>query len=300
MVERIGSHKKLKGLSALGASALFMAACNTGTDVKPLTAYTTASPESTPIQTPNFETPQPTQVAKETPQSTETPLSMEQLASNAVFDHWLSLLNKTQKISSTTDIFFLKTEAINFDAWKENIEKIKHGDTINDQLTVDWIGGGLYYDNSGSKASGIKSQGRFMITNLRLTTEAAVGVTNAQRDQGITWAGTTTFEYDVAWAENQYWPTNGDLYVKPNVVEKWILQKEPENLLDNSPINTVTLRHDVVLKDGKFIDIDTKEYADDYPPLTHVEKPVVVMGDPSFCQNPNAVSTCRVFNFTSY
>lgn len=318
MVERAGSHKKLKGLSAIGASALFLASCS-GSSLKPTpsnefspnpnktptptiqflpteTPIFTTTPEITPIPTP-----EPIQSILETPRPTEAPLSMEQQASNAVFDHWFSLLNTTQKVDHGQNVFFLKTEILNLGAWKDNIEKIKNGGTTDEQLIVDWVGGELYYENSGLKASGIKSQGRFIVINPRLSTQAFVGITNAQRSQGITWAGETTFQFDVGWAENQYWPVK-DLYVNPKIVEKWILQREPEDLVQNSPINTVTFSHDVVFKDGKFTDIDINEYAGiGFAPLGgSVEKPVAMMGDPFLCQNPDAVSTCQVFNFTSY
>lgn len=301
MVERINGHKTLKGLSALGASALFAAACGSA-DVRPSTAFTSATPDSTPIQTPDSATPRPTQIQVETPRPTEAQLSMEQQASNAVFNNWFSLLNKTQVNDGGPNVFYLKTEILNDDGWQGNLDKIKRGQTATDPIIADWVGGEVYYsDGSKKQASGIKSQGWLMITNPRLKTQASVGITNKQKSEGITWAGQTILQFDVTWAENQYWPSNGDLYTKPSIVKDWVLQKQPDELAQNSPISHSVITHNVIFKNGVFIDLDANKYADTaYPPLGDVQKPIFMMGDPAFCQNPDAVSSCQVFTFSSY
>lgn len=301
MTERINRHRTLKGLSALGASALFAAACGSA-DVRPSTALTSATPDSTPTQTPDSATPKPTQIKVETPRPTEAPLSMEQQASNAVFDNWFSLLNKTQVNDYGQNVFYLKTDIVNLDAWQADLDKVRKGETTSgNQLIVDWVGGEVYYDNSRNQAAGIKSQGRLIITNPKLSTQASAGITNKQKSEGITWAGQTIFQFDVALAENQYWPSNDKLYTDPNIVKDWILQREPNDLAQSSRISSAVIPHNVVFKNGVFIDLDANKYADiPNPPLGDVQKPIFMMGDPAFCQNPDAVSTCQVFTFSSY
>ena len=229
-------------------------------------------------------------------QSPKPNLSMEQQASNAVFDYWLSLIDKTQVKEEGQNSYYLKTTPQNFDEWKHNIDIIKNGGTADSPLILNWVGGELMHkDGSATQSRGIKSQGIAVLTNISMHTDKA-GVTNQDKQNGMTWKGDSAVIYNFVYSENEYWPTPNTPFAPDQNVKDWLLKPESDPYWAPSDKLGIAINNiDANLQNGTWEIPGVKEFISTSStfPLAYVARPFLLAGDPGFCQDPKAVSSCN-------
>lgn len=242
-------------------------------------------------------TPKPTEVVKETPKPIETPaLSMEQMASNFAFDYWYSLLSKPQEKDNGSSYFYFTPTRQNTGEWEHNIDIIKSGGLPDLPLVVNWTGGEIYYPTENTeKGLAIKTQGTIIFTNIKFET-VSIGLSGEDKKEGITWKGNVFLNYDLSYAENQYWPSSNDIpLVNTESLKTWLNKKESEPLLPMSDtLNTSYDAELVVLKNGKWEYVNKDVYSNLDIPLAQIKKPSGIISDLQLCQSPTSFSACQI------
>lgn len=185
MVERSGSHKKLKGLSALGTSALFLVACSNGNETAPINTF---APDNTPNNS----------QVENTPEVEESPLEQSK---RAALDIWLGAFNyngindqKEQKNFTAS----INVSSDNLDLWKNaQTDTVLNGQDSNETLRVSWEDLLILYNPDNQKqGSADKYVGNLEISNVNIIAqEYPFGISPADKASGIEWRGTVWINY---------------------------------------------------------------------------------------------------------
>lgn len=250
MVEKASSHNKLKGLSALGASALFLASCS-GSSLKP-TPSNEFSPTETPILTITPEiTPIPT---PETTPIVEKTLAVQ--AGEAMFNSWLYTLNSGVQenpdgpINGGLDIGgnALKVRATNLNNWQGQENSILNGGQSSEVLEVSWTGGFYEHGKGNSNGRGVKYLGQIEINNALMVSEGVSPLTDADVVNGISWHERIKINYIERFHSKTFWRAKGDY----NKIKSWTTTFEENNLPDFSEWYQTSYEGEVILKNGKW------------------------------------------------
>lgn len=264
MVERVGSHNKLKGLSALGASALFLASCS-GSSLKPTptnefspnpnktpTPTMQVLPTETPIFTPAPEitpipTPEPTPIVEKTP---------AEQAREAMLNSWLYTLNSgvqknpEQSIQGTSYIGgnALKVKAANLNDWQDQENSILNGGQSSEVLKVSWAGGGYEHDKISKNGKASKYFGQIEINNAQVVSEGIFSLSDADTANGISWHERIKINYIERFHAKIYWMGQGNY----KNLKTWATTLDNKNLPDFSDWYQTSYEGEVILQNGKW------------------------------------------------
>lgn len=230
--------RRLRGISALTASAVLFSACSVDTknnnaspnisqkpqEVNPtITITPTPEPSSTII----IETPKPAPTPVETPKPTESvEKTIEEIAMEKALNSWVSTVNSgTQK--STNDgalpgiyvIHALNVKASNIQEWQKNIPVILNGEKSSTVLKTKWFGGGYYTKEGDPNSLGNKSTGEIEINNVQVTSLQPISLSDADKANGTEWSGIAKINYIERYHSNYYFALDTTALSK---VKTWI------------------------------------------------------------------------------
>lgn len=295
MVERNRSHKKLKGLSAIGTSVLFIASC-TGSEISssdplletprplPSANETFIQPTIRPI-----ETPQPT--------PTETEKTLDELARETMLNVWVNTLNSgvtKKEHEGAAAIGQIGELAIN-----TNLEKpeqlfnqtaiILSGGKSEDPISVLWAGGSYTHSKNNPEGSADKWVGGLEINNVFLSNTGFFPITDVDKANGISWHGNFQINYI-----ERYHGKQQNAKGNYNKLVDWVIALDGD-LPDFSPWYENLFQAELLLQNGQWVIASSSKRAGlPGTPVTNLplpHDPMLLVKDCNYYQPSEA---CRI------
>lgn len=255
MVERVRSHKRLRGISAVFASAFLAASCS-GSSPSPSETPTptirvlptetpifTTTPEITPIFTP-----EPTPIVEKT---------VDQQAKEVMFNFWINkTLNtgvqekKEYVVPGTSYIQqdILKVEATRLNDWQNQENLILNDQQSSEILQISWAGGNYKHEKSSKDGKASKYFGQIEINNAQMINRGVFPLSDADVANGITWHGLIQINYIERFHSKIYWMAQGN-YEK---LKTWTIKFDNNDLPEFTPWYPTSYEGELTLQNGKW------------------------------------------------